>query len=416
MGELGPYKHRESPRRNLLGPGAFELYNGRSKLGFWPEWREFLRQSSQSGQVRRKSWPSRNRFNVYSSKSAVWFRPCKRTVEITPSKLGGSPSGALGHIRWRRAALSDKQRFTASFAEMITVTPDSKELFGMRASVNGPLVFLDLFAIKDLAKGDPDRRRRFLATLDRGVEVMFSISNAAELSGPQDSSFSKIRSFLDEIGTHWFPAEFDPYVCMQREKKLLDPAACCFSEGLLKTFAATRINRSPEIQIVDLPKSMPSDFFRLGAFMDWLSPKRADIMMRKAELGSRLKDQIMEHWRKYKKDPTWLEHKFPKLPFKAAYPATFVHVNLVRLLILEAKSRAIMPNDGIDFGQAVIASAYASIATLDKHWKRRVEMLPKPNSIAKIYYQQELDKMVSDIETYLDNLSLRRARAVCSKN
>lgn len=32
-----------------------------------------------------------------------------------------------------------------------------------------------------------------------------------------------------------------------------------------------------------------------------------------------------------------------------------------------------MPNDGIDFGQAMVASAYATVATLDKSWKRRVE-------------------------------------------
>jgi hypothetical protein len=74
-----------------------------------------------------------------------------------------------------------------------------------------------------------------------------------------------------------------------------------------------------------------------------------------------------------------------------------------------------MPNDGIDFGQAVIGTAYASVATLDKHWKRRVDkILPKPNRLAKIYYQPELDKMVRDIERFLDNASLERGRALYS--
>jgi ActR/RegA family two-component response regulator len=76
-----------------------------------------------------------------------------------------------------------------------------------------------------------------------------------------------------------------------------------------------------------------------------------------------------------------------------------------------------MPNDGIDFGQAVIATAYASIATLDKHWKRRVEtILPKPNKLAHIYYRPELDKMVRDIERFLDNASLERGRALSSSS
>jgi len=271
----------------------------------------------------------------------------------------------------------------------------------MRAHVNGLLVFLDLFAIKDLAKGDPNRRKRFIKVLDRGVEVMFSVSNAAELSGPQDSSFDNIRSFLDEIGTHWFPVEFDPHVCIEHEQHSHAPVMCFFDEGLLKTFTATRINRSPEIKVAGLPASLPSDFFRLGAFMDWLAPQRESIKLRKAELGSRLKQQILEYWAEYKANPTWLDKRFPQLPFDETRRATFVYVNLVRLLILEAKGRAIMPNDGIDFCQAVIGAAYSSVATLDKHWKRRVEMVmprPKPNSLATIYYQPELDKMVRDIE------------------
>ena len=74
---------------------------------------------------------------------------------------------------------------------MINVSPHPTDLFSMHASVNGLAVFLDLFAIKELAKGNPDRRARFIATLDRGVEVMFCVSNAAELSGPQGPSFNK---------------------------------------------------------------------------------------------------------------------------------------------------------------------------------------------------------------------------------
>ena len=109
-----------------------------------------------------------------------------------------------------------------------------------------------------------------------------------------------------------------------------------------------------------------------------------------------------------------MDAHFPKLPFKTESPATFVYINVVRQLILESRSRVIVPNDGIDFAQAVIGSAYASVATLDKHWKRRIEMLPKPNRVARIYYQQELDHMVRDIEGRLDQLARQRGRAVSS--
>jgi len=299
---------------------------------------------------------------------------------------------------------------------MITVEPHPTDLFTMRVSTAGLTVFLDLFAIKDLAKGDATRRKRFISTLGRGVEVLFAVSNAAELSGPTEASFDKMRAFVDEIGPRWFPVEFDPQLCIERERQRNDPATCCFSERLLKSFTATRINRTPDMNVAELPAVLPPDFFRLGLFMNWLAPQRQDIAELKAQMGRRLKDQIMEHRAHYEKDPSWLDAKFPELPFRAECPATFVYINMVRLLILESKSHVIMPNDGIDFGQAVIGSAYASVATLDKHWKRRVEMLPKPNKLARIYYRQELDQMVRDIERHLDNFSLQRARGLFSIN
>lgn len=296
---------------------------------------------------------------------------------------------------------------------MIAVSPHPTELFGMTASVNGLAVFLDNFAIKDLAKGDPVRRKRFIATLDRGVDVLFSVSNAAELSGPQGDSFVTIREFVDEIGTHWFPVEFDPHECIRREQELQNLPFFC--ERLLKTFTAERLRRSPEIKIADLPASLPSDFFRLGLFMDWLAPQKDKIRHGKHQMGLRLREEIMAHWAEYRKDPGWLDAKLPELPLTVDHPATYVYGNLLRLLVREAKSRTIMLNDGIDFGQAVIGTAYASIATLDKHWKRRVKtILPKPNKLAHIYYQPELDKMVRDIERCLDKASLERGRALCS--
>jgi|ERR1035437_1741571 hypothetical protein len=64
--------------------------------------------------------------------------------------------------------------------------------------------------IKELAKGDASRKRRFLAAVNRGAELLFSVANAAELTGFQDGSSREVRAFLEEIGPHWFPVELDP--------------------------------------------------------------------------------------------------------------------------------------------------------------------------------------------------------------
>ena len=149
--------------------------------------------------------------------------------------------------------------------------------------------------------------------------------------------------------------------------------------------------------------------------MDWLAPKRDEIISGKRKMGGMLKDQILAYRTEYENNPGWLNANLPEVRLTATRPATFVYRNLLRLLVREAKGWQIMPNDGIDFGQAVIGTAYASITTLDKHWKRRVEtILPKPNPLAKIYYRPELDKMVQAIERLLDNAALRRGDALCS--
>jgi hypothetical protein len=79
------------------------------------------------------------------------------------------------------------------------------------------------------------------------------------------------------------------------------------------------------------------------------------------------------------------------------------YVNLVRTIIVNARAYKLKDSDGADFCHAVMASAFASVATLDKHWKRRIDSLPKPNRLARIYYGPELDAMVTDIERWLDN-------------
>jgi hypothetical protein len=65
-----------------------------------------------------------------------------------------------------------------------------------------------------------------------------------------------------------------------------------------------------------------------------------------------------------------------------------------------------MPGDGIDFAQAVVATAYASVATLDKHWMRRIECLP-PNGLAPVYRSPYLDKFVDDIEKNVKRVEAR---------
>jgi hypothetical protein len=285
---------------------------------------------------------------------------------------------------------------------MITVTAHPTVLFSLHVEVDGIAVFLDHFAIKELSsKFHAARRKRFITALDRGARVLFSVGNAAELAGPLGDSFLEMRSFMDEIGPRWFPVELIPEVVIKKESAGKSLSACCVCEDLLKSFTATRIRDIPATQIF----AFTEDFFRLGLFMDWLAPQRDSLAAGRAGMDDALIEQIRAHRAKHEADPHWLDTAFPARPFESPFPARFAYLNLVRTLILEAKEFRLKRGDGIDFCQAVIGSAYSSVATLDKHWKRRIESLPKPNGLAKVYCSPHLDEMIDEIERNLDLLT-----------
>jgi hypothetical protein len=278
---------------------------------------------------------------------------------------------------------------------VIRVTPEQNSPLSLHASVAGLAVFLDAFAIKELARRNPSRRKRFIAATKRGAEVLFSVSNAAELSGPQGDSFVEIRDFMNEIGPHWFPVELDPIIVTQREKQGKPADESCFCGDFLKDYLRSRLRMSPQEKVIGVSEEL----FALGHVMDWLAPQRDSIARGKKDLDRALIEKIKDHRCKYEADPGWLDKHFPVLPFNPAFPGMFAYVNMVRMLILESRSFAMMPGDGIDFCQAVIGSAFSTFATLDKKWKRRVDMLPRPNKLARIYYSPELDTLVDDVES-----------------
>jgi hypothetical protein len=213
----------------------------------------------------------------------------------------------------------------------------------------------------------------------------------------QESSFNAIRSFLNDLEANWFPVELNPFEVVNRELKGAKPDESCICERFIKDFFNDRVHKHEpgSGQIIHLSPQ----FFGLGGMMDWLAPQRDSIRAGSDDLDTALIARIAQHRASFDSDPRWLESTFPALPFNPAAPATFTYFNLVRTLILEAKSHVLKKGDGTDFCHAAMASAFATVGTLDKHWKRRVESLPKPNRLARIYYAPELSKMVDDIES-----------------
>jgi len=63
------------------------------------------------------------------------------------------------------------------------------------AQLEGISVYLDNWALIDLAKGCAHRRKRFVDALQRGGTLFFSWTNAVELAGPQGASAIAVRAF-----------------------------------------------------------------------------------------------------------------------------------------------------------------------------------------------------------------------------
>jgi hypothetical protein len=279
---------------------------------------------------------------------------------------------------------------------LIKATSTIDEPLNIFATANGSPVYLDNWAMINLAKGDSSRRSRFIEAVRTGADLLFSVANAVELAGPSGKSFDAVKSFLDQLGPHWVPIELNPFLVMEREQNGQDPTGNCISKDFMGAYFQNQTAHfTPGSgKIIDLG----SDFFRLGAVMDWVT--QSDRLRKQS---AEFDDVLRQVRARFEQSPSLLNQRFPT--FDPLRPATFTCRNLSRILILESKSHQVKKGDGLDFCHAAMGSAFASFATLDNNWKRRVEDLPKPNRLAHIYGPSQLDQMVTDIELALKHRS-----------
>jgi hypothetical protein len=263
--------------------------------------------------------------------------------------------------------------------------------------VAGLAIYLDNWAVIDLAEGDPSRRIRFIQSLRVGGDLLFSVTNAAELAGQKGCSVDAVRTFLDEVGPHWFPVELEPIKVVRREQKGANWSESCIAHDFIQAYFSNRTAgySASSRKIIDLSR----DFFSLGAVVDWVT-KSQSLPKLSQEFDGLLKTSAGKRPAN-KRTRAWLDQNYPAQPFNPQTPATFVFHNLLRTVILE--SGQLKRGDGLDFCHTVIASAFASVAALDKHWKKRIEGLPKPNKLARMYSGPELDNMVTDIESWVNS-------------
>jgi hypothetical protein len=205
---------------------------------------------------------------------------------------------------------------------MITASSGDSPLI-LTATVQGLAVYLDNFAIKALAKGDPSRRRRFVELIHKGGDLIFSVANAVELSGPQDKSFDVIKAFLNDLDHRWYPVELDVIEVVKRESRGESPATSCISKKFMADYLRLLLSNGSD-RIVSFSK----EFFRLGPAMDWMAEQRDSIRRGQSEFDEVLRTRINMQLAEQQRDPGWLDRKYPVLAFEPSKPATFAFVNL----------------------------------------------------------------------------------------
>ncbi len=259
------------------------------------------------------------------------------------------------------------------------------------AETRGYGIYLDNDSISELATGRASRRERFVDALLAKGTLLFSWANAIEVSSARD-----VRTFLDSIGPCWVPLELNPWKVAEREAAGLTEQAVVSSSFMQAYFEDRAHDLSQASSVLDL-SSEP--FFRLGALVEWVHERRDKIRADATRIDDALRERLATLRAEYERNPASLDQVLPPDQFTAQAPATFVLVQLQRLLIQEAKQYHFKRHDGLDLCHAVLGAAYGSLITLDRHWKRRVLALPDAAKLARTYYRAEIDDLVAMLET-----------------
>jgi hypothetical protein len=276
-------------------------------------------------------------------------------------------------------------------------TLPTSEGVGIRATVRRMGVYLDNWAIIELAKGDRARRDRVIHAIRSGADLMFSPTNAAEILAPDyASSVDEVKAFLDAIGPCWFPIEGPDVQAVMRREDDGEGVNSCTSTWFINLFSAAHNLALYGEQRLEM---VGPEFFRLGFVLEWLDSQRQSVREKLAHFDQ----QLFAHFKSLQSAPpdvvrVRLDQIMPRRSFDPARPATFAWAGLLRMLVLEARGFQLKKGDIPDLCHAVMGAAYARFAALDKQWKRRVENLPKPNDLAIVYCRPELDQLAQDLQ------------------
>jgi hypothetical protein len=181
---------------------------------------------------------------------------------------------------------------------MIKITSEHGEVF-CDAKTRGFCVYLDTWALLDLARGLESRQQRVTDSIRQGGTLLFSFANALEIGDLSGASSDAVQNLLNSIGQYWFPLEMNPWKVAEREKEGFVLSAP-FADSLMKTFFQKRAHdlSSNENELLNLSES----FFSLGSVLNWVKENKEKAQTDKGRLDQALEDRIKRMRAEYDND------------------------------------------------------------------------------------------------------------------
>jgi hypothetical protein len=161
-----------------------------------------------------------------------------------------------------------------------------------------PLIYLDNWALSDFST-EASWRKQFLNLFEDRGTLAVSLMNVVEIASPGKKR-SDLRSFLEEIGPHWFPLTVSPFKVMQAQETGHHPESGCFSEAFLK---------DPRFL-----SKLCSGNRSLAHLID-LTEGPAGVALQAADRSSEICKDLSEARIAYSANPKGLDTRWPSLPF-----------------------------------------------------------------------------------------------------
>jgi hypothetical protein len=261
-------------------------------------------------------------------------------------------------------------------------------------------VYLDTDMLQELAKGDGERRKRFVGAMRERGTLLFSEASLVEVGRLDGRSANLVADLLTSLGHYWAPLRMSIFSVLESPDDPANPGpVSAWFLGLYWGRRTQELSDAGTILDKSSPQAFAAQFCDLGKVVAWGRDAADTYRAHLNEVYVAVRDSLAPFRADYEKDPGSLDVRLPVMPFAREDRLMYVARQLMRILVMEYKSRRLTRNDGIDFCHATMAATYACIVSLDKAWKRRVEALAIPAGLLRLFYRPEADQLVSLLET-----------------